>query len=427
MPAPGIAKLFLLSFLLSGCAQFGKGVTEAILEQEQEDTRACHVEGPASFGLEHLMQAQQREREAGESRRQLKILMVHGIGRHIPGYSGRLTEYLMRALGLDVREKRFKEITVRDPGVSEDRLGLLRISHYTNTAGTRSLLFYELTWSNITDAEKRIIEFDDATEYTFRRASLNAMLKKFFNSHVPDSLVFLGKPQLAILSSVRQSFCWMLHGDWDAYPDQTDGWCDPLDIKHIEQLRDDDIAIVTHSLGSRVTIDTLQYFGDASAGRTDPNLAGAREVLANKEIYLYMLANQLPLLEMGQERAKVRGQIEAHCTPNGAHYGERMLGRLSIYAFSDPNDILSYPIPPKFVEQYLDSRLCPSATNISINVAKTISLFGLGEFADPGEAHTGYDHDERVISLMAHGIGYDGTAEIVKERCTWLKTTEAGF
>ena len=93
----------------------------------------------------------------------------------------------------------------------------------------------------------------------------------------------------------------------------------------------------------------------------------------------------------------------------------------------DPNDILSYPIPPKFVEQYIDSRLCPSATNISINVAKTISLFGLGEFADPGEAHTGYDHDERVISLMAHGIGYDGTAEIVKKRCTWLKTTEAGF
>ena len=47
-------------------------------------------------------------------------------------------------------------------------------------------------------------------------------------------------------------------------------------------------------------------------------------------------------------------------------------------------------------------------------------------FADPGEAHVGYDRDERVISLMAHGIGYDGTAEIVKERCTWLETIETG-
>ncbi len=418
-----IALLSLLG-LLPACAQFGKGVAEAVLEQEKEDTRACYAEGPATSGLAALLDEQERERQTGPTDRQLKVLMVHGIGRHIPGYSGRLTEHLMPALGLSIREKTIKEIVLRDPTVTDDRLGVLNISRYTNKARTRSLLFYELTWSAITEQEKRIIEFDDATEHTFRRASLNALLKKFLNSHVPDSLIFLGEPQLAILSSVRQSFCWMLHGDWDAYPYQTDGWCDPLDIKHIEQLRDDDLAIVAHSLGSRVTIDTLQYFGDASAGRTDPNLAEVREVLANKEIYLYMLANQLPLLEMGQERAKVRGQIEAHCTPNGAHYGERMLGRLSIYAFSDPNDILSYPIPPKFVEQYIDSRLCPSATNISINVAQPISLFGLGEFADPAEAHSGYDHDERVIALIAHGIGQPDTAEIVRQRCAWLETTE---
>jgi hypothetical protein len=60
-------------------------------------------------------------------------------------------------------------------------------------------------------------------------------------------------------------------------------------------------------------------------------------------------------------------------------------------------------------------------------VAKPISLFGFGEFADPGEAHGGYDSDERVISLIAHGIGDENAAEIVKERCTWLETTEDGF
>ncbi len=37
-----------------------------------------------------------------------------------------------------------------------------------------------------------------------------------------------------------------------------------------------------------------------------------------------------------------------------------------------------------------------------------ISLVGLGEFAYPGEAHG----------------GYDGTAEILKERRTWLETIE---
>ena len=424
MSALKSARFLLLFLLLSGCAQFGKGVAQAILEQEEEDTRACHVEGPTSFGLDHWMQAQERERKSGESSRQLKILMIHGIGRHIPGYSGRLTERLMGALGLDVRDEKIKEIALQDPSISEYDLGHLRISRYSNGDGTRRLLFYELTWSEITDGEKRIIEFDDATEYTFRRASLNALLKKFFNSHVPDSLVFLGEPQLAILSSVRQSFCWSVHGDWDAYPDQASAWCDPRDSTHAEYLREDDYAIITHSLGSRVAIDSLQYFGAAVAEQDEPHLVRAREVLSDKEIRLYMLANQLPLLEMGRERADVRGQVEEYCSPAGAHYDERLLTKLSIYAFSDPNDILSYPIPPKFVQQYIDSRLCPSATNISINVAKEISLFGFGEFANPGEAHGGYDNDERVISLIAHGVGTDGTAEIVRQRCTWLETVD---
>jgi hypothetical protein len=127
---------------------------------------------------------------------------------------------------------------------------------------------------------------------------------------------------------------------------------------------------------------------------------------------------------MGQPRAEVRGQVDAYCRPDGADFDRRILRGLSITAFSDPNDILSYPIPPKFVGRYIDSRLCPTATNISINVAQPISLFGLGEFADPGEAHSGYDQDERVIAMIAHGIGQPDTAEIVRQRCTWLETTE---
>ena len=206
-----IALLPLLG-LLPACAQFGKGVTEAVLEQEKEDTRACYVAGPPTSGLAALLDEQERERQAGPTERQLKVLMVHGIGHHIPGYSGRLTEHLMPALGLTIREKTIKEIVLRDPTVTDGQLGVLNVSRYTNKARTRSLLFYELTWSAVTEQEKGIIEFDDATEHTFRRASLNALLKKFLNSHVPDSLIFLGEQHLAILTSVRQSMCWMLDG-----------------------------------------------------------------------------------------------------------------------------------------------------------------------------------------------------------------------
>ena len=188
-----IPLVVLLLIMVSGCAGIAKGVTQAILERsEEEDTRACHVEGPASSGLEALLKEQENERAAGQSTRVLKVLMVHGIGHHSPGDSGRLTESLMRELKLGIREESYKEISLREPDVWDGPLGNLRISRYMNEARTRELLFYELTWSEITELEKKIIEFDDSKEYTFRRTALNGAMKTFFNSTIPDPLIFLG-------------------------------------------------------------------------------------------------------------------------------------------------------------------------------------------------------------------------------------------
>jgi hypothetical protein len=52
-------------------------------------------------------------------------------------------------------------------------------------------------------------------------------------------------------------------------------------------------------------------------------------------------------------------------------------------AFSDPNDLLSYAISQQFVQSHLDSRLCAEVTNININVAHVIDMFGMGSFANP--------------------------------------------
>jgi hypothetical protein len=425
MPRAKSLSLFFIAMLLSGCTGMAKGVTQAVLEHsDKEDTRACHVEGPASSGLQSMMQAQENEPAGSQSTRVLKVLMVHGIGHHIAGYSGRLTEILMRELKLDIREDTYKEIVLREPDVWDGPLGSLRIGRYMNEARTRELLFYELTWSEITDQEKKIIEFDDSKEYTFRRASLNAALKKFFNSRFPDPLIFLGDSHVPILASVRQSFCWMTHGDWSDYAPFTDGACDLFGGSRAQQFKEDDYAFITHSLGSRIVIDTMRYFGERTLETTTPEFAELKEIFPTKKFPVYMLANQLPLLELGRKPATVRGQIARYCRPDGDLRDQRILEELSIYAFSDPNDILSYPIPPKFANDYLDSRLCPKVTNIAINVAQPISLFGLGEFANPAAAHDDYDHDERVIALIAHGIGQKNAADIIKERCTWLKTTD---
>jgi hypothetical protein len=67
----------------------------------------------------------------------------------------------------------------------------------------------------------------------------------------------------------------------------------------------------------------------------------------------------------------------------------------------------------------MDSRFCPRITNITINVAKPVNLFGVSELANPLTAHGGYEADDRVIEMMAHGIGHEGQADLISERCTW--------
>jgi hypothetical protein len=94
-------------------------------------------------------------------------------------------------------------------------------------------------------------------------------------------------------------------------------------------------------------------------------------------------------------------------------------------AFSDPNDVMSYPIPETWVERYVDSRLCPKVTNVTINIASVKSFFGLGTMANPLTAHTGYGEDERVGGLMARGVGHEDVTPIVRERCTWVATDES--
>ena len=361
--------------LLSGCASFAKGVTEAFIEaSEKEDTRQCHIEGPPSPGLSSFLARQEQEPSATSVTRELKLLMVHGIGRHSPGYSGRLTEHLMPALGLTVKSDTRKELSLRAPAVSKDPVGQLNVDLYTNAERSRRLLFYELTWSDVIEEERRNLAFDNSKEHAFRRTPLNGFMKRFFNDHIPDAFIYLSEARARIFASVQQSFCWMTSGDWEDLPDRASERCDVGNEDRARFAREDDFAFVTHSLGSRIAIDVLQ---DQTGLVERPKGDAQRQLAAifrERELPLYMMANQLPLLQLSLAPPEVQGEVNAYCKPDGALADQRALNALRIYAFSDPNDLLSYPIPPGLARQGLDSRLCPSVTNVSINVARADEL-----------------------------------------------------
>jgi hypothetical protein len=404
--------LLIIAPLLSGCASMGKGMAEAFLEKQQSaDTRVCELWGKPFEGLLPFLDNKQGK---------MKVLMVHGVGDHLPGYSTQFVEKLAKELDLPVMAAQYKNITLTSRIDSGKNLGNLRINRLLSKDRSKELLFYELTWSVITAKQKEVLAYDNSGEYSFRRAEVNNLLKKFSNDTGPDPIIYLGESREDILVSFGQSFCWMTKSNWNDLPDDVMQACSFNDDSAAANMLIDQYAFISHSLGSRITIDGMQRI----ASLLDRRDADFGRALKNKEIPIYMMSNQLPMLQLGRKMPDVSNQKAAYCQANGEKYSQRMVAKTPIIAFSDPNDLLSYAIPHGFVEKYLDSRLCIDVTNVNINVATIFDAFGLGKLANPLDAHVGYDTDDRVVALIAKGIGNNNTAKVVNERCRWVETID---
>jgi hypothetical protein len=343
----------------------------------------------------------------------------------MPGYSTEFLEKLATELKLTAKASTFKDIKLMS---ANEPLGELRITRLQNENNSKELWFYELTWSEITRDQKALLAFDNSGEYSFRRAEVNDMLKKFSNDTGPDPIIYLGKSRELILRSFAQAFCWMNKSSWDEIPREGRHAC-TFSENHSENIERDDFVFISHSLGSRITIDgitrmvyLLEHPETQSTIQTIDK--HQREALQKKQIQLFMLSNQLPMLQLGRDLPEVTAKKADFCQSNGPQYKSRMFAETSIVAFSDPNDLLSYAIPHDFSEKYLDSRLCINVTNVNINIAKVFDAFGIGKIANPMEAHVGYSKDDRVVALIAKGIANGSAAPLVKEKCQWTEITD---
>jgi len=424
----GLALLALLA--LAGCESFGRGVTQAVLEStdgDAKDTRNCEIEGRPFAGIEPYLAKQDALPPFGEpvgGRPEVKVLYVHGIGTHAPGHGTALRDNLAKSLGLDVRAPRPKRIVIANPQFPKQNLGEINVSRLTNEGRTRDLLFYELTWSPITQPDKDLLAFDKEQDYVLRRAAVNQGMRTFVNDVAPDPLAYAGQKREPILVAVTQSICWVVSRSWSELPELTEGQYCGADLSGIgSRVAIDDFVIISHSLGSRAVLDALQRLTNLPVG-ADPRMQGIAASFRQRDLQIFMLSNQLPLLEAGREGQQVTNQVAAYCGPNPTKPG-RFFAKTELIAFSDPNDLMSYPIPDQFADRNIDSRLCPSVTNVTINVVTVNSLLGLGDVANPLGAHLGYAADDRVGGLLAKGVGNPGVAPIVAERCTFRATDES--
>jgi len=421
--------------LLSGCASFSKGVTEAFLENSksgEENMGTCEIDSRPLNGLSDLLYGSVSDKQDSGT---LNLLMIHGIGDTYPDYSVRFQRELTQELGLTRVSKKQKKISILAKA-DKAPLGELRVTRYEDASGKFQLLFHELTWSVITRPYKEILYQDLIGREAQLRTKTNQALKAFIDDHMVDPSLYQGKEHEAILESASQGMCWMLHNDWETLPSEISGRCRRAlsqdIVENFTRNPNQKFAIVTHSLGSRIMLDMLdrdlgekqQWIKDVYEGHDIDSLNKVFSLLKEQTLHVYMFANQLTLLQLGSSPPEYSGQYDKYCKIGAANFDKRFLKQLSIVAFSDPNDLLSYAIPPDFADNYIDSRLCPDVVNVSVNVAPIINLFGLGEITSPMAAHNNYESDPRVIGLITHGIGNDQVSPAVSEGCQWMETVK---
>jgi len=412
--------LVLTMALLSGCASISKGITQAYLEQETEDTRQCWITGRSFDGLDSLIQADNEPASGTSDSNKLKVLMVHGIGNHAPGYSRRLQDGLVEEFGFESMDETIKTIALSHPSYP-DSLGVLRVHRYMDLQSSQEMLFFELTWDSIVDKEKQILSFDYSTEASVKRAPFNHTLKTFINNTVPDALMYNTKYRSPIQLSVAQAICWGLSEKWENLPNNQESHCSVKDSNYMSQYDQGNFAIISHSLGSRISLDALQESMQQISKL--PDYENISDQFKTQPMYLYMLSNQLPLLQLGQKLPQVHGQTRSICTAEGDKYDERFFEKLQIVAFSDPNDLFSYAVSPDYASRYIDSRLCPAVSNVTIQIAEVRNfLLGTSEVANPLVAHSGYEIDSRVLKMLVSGFGKDHGQEEVESRCEFIES-----
>ena len=283
-----------------------------------------------------------------------------------------------------------------------------------------------LAWGKSVDYARQALAYEHSDTPAFedggapKRASINAALKEeLMDRCLIDAVVYLGQAGDPIRNGMRHALCDVFNGQFR--PAATPGDAESRAGCSIADPRGGPIVIATESLGSMITFNALS---DISSGGAD-----IQDVFATRLHAIYLLANQIPLLDQAFEHGAVPGLA----TPARA---DRLLsaetdrstlgflrqlgtdqrtrierfdrapvlsrdfgdGQIDLVAFVDPNDILGYRLNLK--EIAADRRLSAFNTT-NVVISKTGAL--LGVVADPRKAHTIAEQHDPTIDWMMTG------------------------
>jgi pimeloyl-ACP methyl ester carboxylesterase len=305
------------------------------------------------------------------------VLLVHGICTHDATWAGLVVSQLMRAL---------TAATSSAPARVDGGAQIHIVPSTVETPAGR-LRFNALIWSPLTSGLKRQLCYDQSSKsslcagepaYPYARARLNTRFKDgLIDDCLPDALIYQGVARDDIQRRMRDALLQVMAAG-DTAP----------------------LVVISHSMGSKILFDTLLRMSEETPG-SRAALVAMQAV--DRTRFLVMAANQIPLLSLADQQIaaamglapSVPDSLQLLLQKRLAATGRAADGQhLTLVAFTDPNDLLSYPLPP---QKYAREGI--TVFNILVSNAPTY----LGLLERPDHAHLDYLSNPDVGRLIACG------------------------
>lgn len=319
-----------------------------------------------------------------------RLLIIHGIGWHESyNYDVKLRDALTAHLKLEPIGCS-GPYPISHPHDPFNVYGGVQRCTYKRADGAL-LRTYSLLWSPLTMPYKvGALQYDWERPHSGRRVKINRLLKRdLIDRSFSDAVLYSGALNTAMKYSVRQAIC-------AAMTDETE-LMKPCSKPLSAAAEAGDLFIATHSLGSIMLFETLGEI------KTTPGDSIAAEELIRRVRLVAMMANQLPLVGLARI---MRPPEDSRLAPEFSSLPALLANRnkndpVAIAAFSDANDLLSFPIPENW-KDVLFPEISVYFNFVNFPVVNARSAI-LGVFANPAQAHSGYWRNDQVVTAIADG------------------------
>jgi hypothetical protein len=322
----------------------------------------------------------------------IKILIIHGIGQQTEDYANPFIHKLARELGQDT-----PPIPKRDTMFFASNRGKTFISEYQ--IGRNLVTFYAIFWSDITQPYRDQLK-DNHEEFKGKRANVNNNIKKkVLNQNLIDFVLYTSNTfkkeiRLPVYETLNRIYEDNITVENNYNSNKT----------MLMPILEKKIFMISGSLGSKILLDVISNY-EVSSGERRINSA-VQQYYKNQLKSIFMLSNQLPLLSLSYADPEYSPEKYVYQNYFGlCNFLEpTSTNKINIVSFYDPNDILGYnPIKNEPDCSLNDEcKNCGPRINRSrVIINNTRNIAGI--FSNFELAHTQVWDNKKVLNYIING------------------------